>query len=285
MTRALLRSRRQHRRDQHGAKASLAHQGRAARAARAAGARRHARDLRRAGRRSGGDRLGSDRARSHRRSPTPAPSSRAIGSTCRRPSTRALADPKNETPKPGDPVFAGDRIQADRAAGRCLPRRRGRRSRGRLRARPARRPHRGRGPRGRGRARHAARWLADAGPPRRHPVRRRADGDDPRPGPGRPQPGIRPGAGAWRSRARPASRRWPATPTAPTAARAPRTIRPAPSIDDSTLSRARALGLDPAAFLSDNDSTGFFTRLGDLVETGPTCTNVNDFRAIVVDRP
>ena len=56
-------------------------------------------------------------------------------------------------------------------------------------------------------------------------------------------------------------------------------------IDDGTLLRARALGLDPAAFLSDNDSTGFFTRLGDLVETGPTCTNVNDFRAIVVDRP
>jgi hydroxypyruvate reductase len=55
------------------------------------------------------------------------------------------------------------------------------------------------------------------------------------------------------------------------------------AIDDSTLARARALGLDPAAFLSDNDSTGFFTRLGDLVRTGPTCTNVNDFRAIVVD--
>jgi hydroxypyruvate reductase len=55
------------------------------------------------------------------------------------------------------------------------------------------------------------------------------------------------------------------------------------AVDDSTLARARALGLDPAAFLSDNDSTGFFTRLGDLVWTGPTCTNVNDFRAIVVD--
>jgi hydroxypyruvate reductase len=55
------------------------------------------------------------------------------------------------------------------------------------------------------------------------------------------------------------------------------------AIDDSTLSRAQALGLDPAAFLADNDSTGFFTRLGDLVRTGPTCTNVNDFRAIVVD--
>ena len=56
-------------------------------------------------------------------------------------------------------------------------------------------------------------------------------------------------------------------------------------IDQTTLERARSLGLDPAHFLSDNDSTGFFSRLGDLVETGPTWTNVNDFRAIVVDRP
>jgi hydroxypyruvate reductase len=56
-------------------------------------------------------------------------------------------------------------------------------------------------------------------------------------------------------------------------------------IDRTTLERAHALGLDPAHFLSDNDSTGFFARIGDLVETGPTCTNVNDFRAIVVDSP
>ena len=56
-------------------------------------------------------------------------------------------------------------------------------------------------------------------------------------------------------------------------------------IDETTLGRAHSLGLDPAHFLSDNDSTGFFTRIGDLVETGPTCTNVNDFRAIVVDSP
>jgi glycerate 2-kinase len=55
-------------------------------------------------------------------------------------------------------------------------------------------------------------------------------------------------------------------------------------IDETTLPRARSIGLDPAHFLSDNDSTGFFSRLGDLVETGPTWTNVNDFRAIVVDR-
>ena len=56
-------------------------------------------------------------------------------------------------------------------------------------------------------------------------------------------------------------------------------------IDRTTLERAHALGLDPAHFLSDNDSTGFFARIGDLVETGPTCTNANDFRAIVVDSP
>ena len=56
------------------------------------------------------------------------------------------------------------------------------------------------------------------------------------------------------------------------------------AVDSGTLARASALGLDPAAFLVDNDSTGFFARLGDLVATGPTCTNVNDFRAIVVDR-
>jgi hydroxypyruvate reductase len=56
-------------------------------------------------------------------------------------------------------------------------------------------------------------------------------------------------------------------------------------IDADTLQRARWRGLDPAHFLADNDSTGFFSQIGDLVETGPTWTNVNDFRAIVVDRP
>ncbi len=49
-----------------------------------------------------------------------------------------------------------------------------------------------------------------------------------------------------------------------------------------TLSRARALGVDPAAHLADNDAFGFFAALGDLVTTGPTRTNVNDFRAILV---
>jgi len=54
-------------------------------------------------------------------------------------------------------------------------------------------------------------------------------------------------------------------------------------IDTSTIARARAHGLDPAAFLAENNSTGFFAVLGDLLATGPTYTNVNDFRAILVD--
>jgi hydroxypyruvate reductase len=55
--------------------------------------------------------------------------------------------------------------------------------------------------------------------------------------------------------------------------------------DSGSADRARTLGLDPAAYLSDNNSTEFFTRLGDLLATGPTFTNVNDFRAIIVDSP
>jgi hydroxypyruvate reductase len=56
-------------------------------------------------------------------------------------------------------------------------------------------------------------------------------------------------------------------------------------IDDTTLARTGRLGLDPAAFLKDNNSTEFFEKLGDLLTPGPTLTNVNDFRAILVDSP
>lgn len=54
-------------------------------------------------------------------------------------------------------------------------------------------------------------------------------------------------------------------------------------IDPTTLARAEEHGLDPAKFLENNDSTGFFGRLGDLVISGPTQTNVNDVRAILVE--
>jgi hydroxypyruvate reductase len=53
-------------------------------------------------------------------------------------------------------------------------------------------------------------------------------------------------------------------------------------IAPDTLVRAKELGLDPAAHLANNDAFGFFSALGDLVTTGPTRTNVNDFRAILV---
>lgn len=50
-----------------------------------------------------------------------------------------------------------------------------------------------------------------------------------------------------------------------------------------TMRRAAALNLVPATFLENNDSTGFFRLTDDLLVCGPTGTNVNDFRAIVVD--
>jgi hydroxypyruvate reductase len=54
-------------------------------------------------------------------------------------------------------------------------------------------------------------------------------------------------------------------------------------IAPDTLSRSQALGQDPAVFLSKNDSTGFFEMLDDLIVSGPTYTNVNDLRVILVD--
>ena len=49
-----------------------------------------------------------------------------------------------------------------------------------------------------------------------------------------------------------------------------------------SLARARQQGLNPLDSLSDNDGHGFFGALGDSVITGPTLTNVNDFRALLV---
>lgn len=53
-------------------------------------------------------------------------------------------------------------------------------------------------------------------------------------------------------------------------------------ITPDTLARARALGLRPREMLDDNDAHRFFAALGDAVLTGPTLTNVNDFRAILL---
>ena len=49
-----------------------------------------------------------------------------------------------------------------------------------------------------------------------------------------------------------------------------------------TLARARGLGVNPGTSLANNDGHGFFESLGDAVVTGPTLTNVNDFRAVLI---
>ena len=49
-----------------------------------------------------------------------------------------------------------------------------------------------------------------------------------------------------------------------------------------TLDRAWAAGIRPKDALADNDGHGFFGALGDAVVTGPTLTNVNDFRAAII---
>jgi hydroxypyruvate reductase len=53
-------------------------------------------------------------------------------------------------------------------------------------------------------------------------------------------------------------------------------------VTPDTLARALARGITPKASLADNDGHGFFEALGDQVVTGPTLTNVNDFRAVLV---
>jgi hydroxypyruvate reductase len=56
-------------------------------------------------------------------------------------------------------------------------------------------------------------------------------------------------------------------------------------ITPDTLGRAARLGLDAHAMLHSNDAYTFFERLGDLVQTGPTGTNVNDFRCVLRIHP
>lgn len=54
-------------------------------------------------------------------------------------------------------------------------------------------------------------------------------------------------------------------------------------IDRNTFAKMQSLGLDAKAYLDNNDATAFFAATGDLVLTGPTLTNVNDVRVILVD--
>lgn len=54
-------------------------------------------------------------------------------------------------------------------------------------------------------------------------------------------------------------------------------------LDQRTFAKMRELKLDPKSYLDNNDATAFFEATGDLLMTGPTLTNVNDIRIILVD--
>ena len=53
-------------------------------------------------------------------------------------------------------------------------------------------------------------------------------------------------------------------------------------IGPETLAQARAAGMNPRDYLDGHDSYSLFDRTGSLIRTGPTLTNVNDFRAVLV---
>ncbi len=55
--------------------------------------------------------------------------------------------------------------------------------------------------------------------------------------------------------------------------------------DGKTLQRGKTMGLDPRAFLKENDSYSFFQKMGDLLITGPTGTNVMDLRILLIKQP
>ena len=122
------------------------------------------------------------------------------------------------------------------------------------------------------------------GAPGRHPFRRRTDGHNPWQGRGGPNQeyALALVANSTGPRGLPRS---PAIPTEPMGGPVAPDDPAGAFVDGRSAAPARALGLDPALFLADNNSTGFFIRLGDLLRPGPTYTNVNDFRAILVDRP
>ena len=195
---------------------------------------------------------------------------------------RALADAANESPKPGRPGIRPHRLPPDRPAGRCVS------------APPSGRfTQRGYecvflGDRVEGEARdvaaaHARLAMEQNLHGRRSVILSGGELTVTIRGKGRGGPNQEYAlAWRWRCRARPELPRSWAIPTAPTAAAGSPDDPAGAFIDATTLARAHRLGLDPAAFLADNDSTGFFERFGDLLRPGPTFTNVNDFRAILI---
>ena len=278
---------RDHRRDQLRAKTSLGDQGRPPRRGSRARRDRHARDLRRAGRRPGGDRLGPDRRRSldfRRRARDPRQIRDRSAARHRRAASRPTRD---ETPKPGDPRLALSRyvlvatperaLEAAADAARAL----------------------GLTPvllsdRIEGEAREVAKVHAAHRAPGGGGTALRRSGAGALPAiilsGGETSVTVR-GKGRGGRNAEFMLALALALDGAP---RIHAIACDSDGIDGTednagalahpdTLARAERLGLDLKAHLADNDAYGAFKALGDLVVTGPTLTNVNDFRAILVE--
>ena len=54
-------------------------------------------------------------------------------------------------------------------------------------------------------------------------------------------------------------------------------------ISDNTLKKAILKNINPQTYLNENDSYSFFKEINDLIFTSPTLTNVNDFRAVLIN--
>ena len=195
---------------------------------------------------------------------------------------KALQDPANESCKAGDPALADCTLLADRPPARCarcrrspLPQTRDTTSThlGELEgeAREVAAAHAQLA-----RAAHAKRTQA------RDHLRRRTDRHRARPWPRRSEPGIRAGAAFGLAR----SRRHRSTRRRHRRRRRRRRIGRRSRrrvLRCGDVGRRESTGLDPDAYLANNDATAFFEKTGDLLTTGPTLTNVNDVRVILVD--
>ena len=127
-------------------------------------------------------------------------------------------------------------------------------------------------------ARQALDLAKRAAKPDRDPVRRRDHGDGARQGPRRrAMSNI-----CWPRRSRPTARRGIWGLAADTDGVDGAEDIAGAIFTPDTLARARAKGRDPQAMLDDNDGHSFFEMLGDSLVTGPTRTNVNDFRATLI---
>ena len=200
--------------------------GRLARAGQPRRRDRDARDLRRAARRSVGDRLGTDGAGSDHAGGRPR-AGREIQSRGRRRRSARAGRPEQRELQAGRSRFCPRAIRADRAA-ESLARSGDQDRKGcGLRHHRSRRRSRRRGARRRGRACATGAEGAQRGQAHRDPVRRRTHRDRARQWPRRPQPGIRAGAGGPAQGHAGHLRRSPPIPTAPTAAPAAPPIRPA----------------------------------------------------------